>query len=104
VSDQPAPEGVDLALEFVRFCYRRRPLAWPHLYDEMCAVAGHGLFRGLGYLDLAEHGVSFSLAGMPRLAELTARVIAEEAAPVIVEPLTPEPLPGLVALNLAPAT
>ena len=28
----------------------------------MSAVAGRGLFRGLGYADLAEHGVSFCLA------------------------------------------
>ncbi|MER3417986.1 MAG: hypothetical protein C4343_02495, partial [Chloroflexota bacterium] len=27
------------AAEFVRFCYRRRPVGWPELYDEMCAVA-----------------------------------------------------------------
>jgi hypothetical protein len=87
---------VDLALEFVRFCYRRRPLVWPHLYDEMCAVAGHGLFRGLGYLDLAEHGVSFSLTGMPRLAELTQRVISEEAPAV-------EPRPEMTNLTMMPA-
>ncbi|MGH9422634.1 MAG: hypothetical protein ACRD3J_21850 [Thermoanaerobaculia bacterium] len=98
VSDDRAPQGVDLALEFVRFCYRRRPVEWPHLYDEMCSVAGHGLFRGMGYLDLAEHGISFSLPEMPQLSELTRRVVAEESTPAV------EPLPALPALNLSPAT
>ena len=101
MSDEHAPEGVDLALEFVRFCYRRRRVAWPLLYDEMCAVAGHGLFRGMGYLDLAEHGISFCLAEMSRLVELTQRVIADDAAPV--EPVA-EPLPGLTGLALSPAS
>ena len=98
MSDQPAPEGVDLPLEFVRFCYRRRPVGWPLLYDEMSAVAGHGLFRGMGYLDLAEHGISLCLPDLPRLVELTQRVIAEEAAIVV------EPLAGMVSLLLAPAS
>ena len=39
----------DEALEFVRFCYRRRRVAWPALYDEMSAVAARGAFRGMGY-------------------------------------------------------
>ena len=101
VSDEHAPEGVDLALEFVRYCYRRRRVAWPLIYDEMCAVAGHGLFRGLGYSELAERGISFCLGDMPRLYQLAQRVIAEEAAPV--EPQV-ESLHGLTALNLATAT
>ena len=98
MSDQPAPEGVDLALEFVRFCYRRRPVGWPLLYDEMSAVAGHGLFRGMGYLDLAEHGISLCLPELPRLVELNQRVIAQESATVV------EPLPGMISLSLAPAS
>ena len=27
------------AVEFIRFCYARRRVGWPELYDEMCAVA-----------------------------------------------------------------
>jgi hypothetical protein len=103
VSDDRAPEApVDLSLEFVRFCYRRRHVAWPQLYDEMCNVAGHGLFRGMSYLDLAEHGISFGLAGMPRLAELTHRVIAEDTVPAVAVEV--ESMPAITALNLAPAT
>jgi hypothetical protein len=72
----PSPE----AAEFVRFCYARRRVGWPELYDEMCAVAGRGLFRGWGPDDLAEHGVGFTLWETPALAALVARVVAEERA------------------------
>ena len=75
-SDMPDPDAV----EFVRFCYRRRRVGWPELYDEMCAVAGRGLFRGYDADDLAELGIGFSLFGMPALAVLSARIVAEEQA------------------------
>ncbi len=66
------------ALDFVRFCYRRRAVAWPELYDEMCAVAARGAYRGLGYEQLEGLGIRFALAALPRLAEMAARVMAEE--------------------------
>jgi hypothetical protein len=72
----PTPE----ALEFVRFCYRRRRIGWPELYDEMCAVAGRGRFQGWGAEELAAAGIGLSLFEMPGLAALAARVIAEENA------------------------
>ena len=84
VSDAPAavPEGVTNpdaeAVAFVRFCYRRRAVAWPELYDEMCAVAARGDYRGLGYEQLEGLGIRFALTALPRLAEMAARVIAEE--------------------------
>jgi hypothetical protein len=68
------------AVEFVRFCYRRRRVGWPELYDEMCAVANRGLFRGFGCDDLAARGVAFGLFDMPGLAALAARVVEEEKA------------------------
>jgi hypothetical protein len=68
------------AVEFVRFCYRRRRVGWPELYDEMCAVAGRGLFRGYSADDLGAYGIGFSLFDMPALAVLAARIIAEEQA------------------------
>lgn len=89
--------------DFVRFCYRRRRVGWPELYDEMCAVAGRGLFRGYDADDLAGLGIGFSLFGMPALAVLSARIVAEEQAlrrPVAVmikpdiKPVPdPEPMP-----------
>jgi hypothetical protein len=72
----PHPEAV----EFVRFCYHRRRVGWPELYDEMCAVAGRGLFRGFSADDLGGIGVGFSLFDMPALANLACRVVAEEVA------------------------
>ena len=68
----------DDAAEFVRFCYRRRKVGWPELYDEMCAVAGRGLFRGWGADELSAQGIGFSLFEMPALATLVHRVVAEE--------------------------
>jgi hypothetical protein len=65
---------------FVRFCYERRRVGWPELYDEMCAVATRGLYKGMGHEDLAEIGVGFSLFETPQLAQLVARVVAEEKA------------------------
>lgn len=65
---------------FVRFCYVRRPVGWPDLYDEMCLVASRGLFRGWGPAELAEHGIGFSLHELAAVAELTRRVVAVEQA------------------------
>jgi hypothetical protein len=76
VSPDPAPSPH--AVEFVRFCYRRRHVGWPELYDEMCAVAGRNLFRGWGADELSEEGIGFSLFEMPALAALVHRVVADE--------------------------
>jgi hypothetical protein len=70
--------SVDECLDFVRFCYRRRQVSWPTLYDEMAAVAARGHYRGLGFAELAERGICFSLCDLPRLAALTEQVIFEE--------------------------
>jgi hypothetical protein len=81
------------AAEFIHFCYRRRRVGWPELYDEMCAVAARGLFRGLGVEDLAAHGIGFGLSDMPSLAAMVRGIVAEEQAlrrPVTVV-ITPEP-------------
>ena len=66
------------ALEFVRYCYRRRGIGWPELYDEMCATAARGAWRGMGYEQLASIGIGFTLRDMPALIELASRVTAEE--------------------------
>jgi hypothetical protein len=84
----PAAIPVDAAVDpeaeakaFVRFCYRRRAVPWPELYDEMCAVAARGDYRGMDYEQLRSVGIGFALAALPRLAELAARIIAEERGP-----------------------
>jgi hypothetical protein len=67
-----------VAEAFVRYCYQRRRVGWPELYDEMCLVATRGLFRGMGHDALADVGVGFSLFGTARLAQLVTRIVAEE--------------------------
>jgi hypothetical protein len=66
------------ATEFVRFCYRRRRVGWPELYDEMCAVAGRGLYRGWRFAELEERGIGFSLHQTLELARIAALVAIEE--------------------------
>lgn len=70
----PSPQAID----FVRFCYRRRRVGWPELYDEMCAVAGRGLYQGWGSDELNAEGIGFGLFELPALAALVSRVVAEE--------------------------
>jgi hypothetical protein len=93
------------AIEFVRFCYRRRRVGWPELYDEMCAVAGRSLFRGYDSDDLSGIGIGFSLFDMPGLAAIAAQIVGEEQAqrrpvrvvlaaePPATEPAAQEPVP-----------
>jgi hypothetical protein len=86
----PDPDAAD----FIRFCYRRRRVGWPELYDEMCAVAARGLFRGLGVEDLAAHGIGFGLFEMPALATMASGIVAEEQAlrrpmAVVITPMEP---------------
>src|SRR4051794_31110885 len=68
------------AIEFVRFCYARRRVGWPELYDEMCSVAGRGLFRGWGPDDLAEHGIAFGLSEMGWMATSVRDIVADDRA------------------------
>ena len=72
----PYPQGE--ALEFVRFCHRRKRVGWPELYDEMCAVAGRGLYLGYGPEELAAIGIGFGLFQMPALANLVGQVVSED--------------------------
>jgi len=93
---RPAPERALTAeaVEFVRFCYSRRKVGWPELYDEMCAVAGRGLFRGWGADDLAEHGIGFGLSEMASLASAVCQIVADDRARA----------KSIATLNLASAT
>jgi hypothetical protein len=78
-ADLPAPEeGEPAAIDFVRFCYHRRKVGWPELYDEMCAVAGRGLFHGYSVDDLSGIGVGLTLFELPALAAIVQRVVAED--------------------------
>ena len=59
-----------IALDFVLFCSRRYGLEWPDLYDEMCWVAGHRLYKGMGYTELAQQGISFHLEGAEKIGRI----------------------------------
>jgi hypothetical protein len=77
----PSPVIVSPEAEaFVRFCYQRRRVGWPELYDEMCLVATRGLFRGMGREALSEIGIGFSLFETPHMAQLVRRIVGEETA------------------------
>ena len=71
----PPPEAV----EFIRFCHRRRHVGWPELYDEMCAVASRRLYNGWGFQELADIGIGFSLFETPTLAALAREIATDEA-------------------------
>ncbi|HEY8868085.1 MAG TPA: hypothetical protein VIM30_01690 [Candidatus Limnocylindrales bacterium] len=105
----PTPDAV----EFVRYCYRRKQVGWPELYDEMCGVAGRGLFRGWGSDELNAHGIGFALFQMPALAVLVAQVLAEDTerrprfvpgSPVRSEPATIDASTGLGASRVLGAS
>ena len=75
-----APKFTADAVEFIRFCYARRRVGWPELYDEMCAVASRGLFRGWGPDELESHGIKFGLLEMAHLSTTVADIVAEDRA------------------------
>lgn len=63
-----------LAIEFIAFCFNRRSVDWPQLYDEMCYVAGNRLYKGLGYEELREAGLDFTLVGLARTSRVATEV------------------------------
>jgi hypothetical protein len=79
-----APGAVEVVpeevVDFIRYCYRRRGIGWPELYDEMCAVAARGEYGGVDYDRLNDLGLGFSVAQLPRLAQLARQVVAAERA------------------------
>ena len=63
--------------DFILFCVERRGDDWPALYDEMARVSGQRLFRGLGYADLRELGLSLALDSLDDTIEMVKQSIAE---------------------------
>ncbi|HUQ44288.1 MAG TPA: hypothetical protein VM451_07790 [Candidatus Limnocylindria bacterium] len=84
------------AVEFIRFCYARRRIGWPELYDEMCAVANRGLFRGWDADELATHGIKFGLFEMPFLASKVTEIVTEDRAKAKSTSVTPATSPAPV--------
>ncbi len=71
-----APNPV--ARDFILFCTHRNHKGWPALYDEMCWVAGHRLFRGLGYAELRKAGISLSLTNIENTIRMVDTVTAQK--------------------------
>jgi len=63
--------------DFVAFCAQRRTPEWPAIYDEMTRVAGTRLFQGLGYEELRQLGLSFSLSSVDRTIQLVRQVTSQ---------------------------
>ena len=70
-----------IALEFARFVLRQNPGAtdFTSLYDAMARTASARSFRGFGYRELAEIGISFSLLATDSLEALIDAALAAEA-------------------------
>lgn len=67
-----------IARDFILFCIHRQGKEWPALYDEMCWVVGHRLFRGLGYAELRKLGLSLALTNIEDTIRMVDSVISEE--------------------------
>lgn len=70
----PEERVAQVAIDFIAFCFERKGADWPVLYDEMCYVAGKRLYRGLGYEELKEAGLDFTLGGLARTSRLANEV------------------------------
>ena len=66
-----------VARDFILFCTHRNHKEWPALYDEMCWVVGHRLFRGLGYTELRKVGISLSLTNIENTIRMVDAVAAQ---------------------------
>jgi len=64
-----------ITFEFACYIATRLPrdTPWTHIYDEMCRVARSRSFRGMGYAELADVGVSLSITGLDQTCQLLER-------------------------------
>jgi len=74
VSDEKIAQ---VAIDFIAFCFERRGVGWPVLYDEMCYVASNRLYRGLGYEELREVGLDLALSGLVKTSRITNEVVRQ---------------------------
>ena len=66
-----------VARGFILFCIHRGDNEWPALYDEMCWVAGHRLFQGLGYAELRKAGLSLGLTNIEDTISMVDTITAQ---------------------------
>lgn len=65
--------------DFILFCIERRGNRWPALYDEMARVAGQRLYKGIGYHELKQMGLSLSLESVDRTIQLVKQAMELQA-------------------------
>lgn len=65
--------------DFILFCAERRGKEWPGIYDEMTRAAGERLFRGLGYDELKQLGLSLAASKADTLLQLVEQATTREA-------------------------
>jgi hypothetical protein len=64
-----------IAFQFARYIADRAPRGtpWTSIYDEMCRVVRSRTFRGMGYSELSDAGVSLSITGMDHICQLVSK-------------------------------
>jgi len=61
-----------VATDFAHYIATRAPRGtpWTAVYDEMCRVARSRAFRGMGYAELLDAGISLSITGLDKICDL----------------------------------
>jgi hypothetical protein len=71
-----------VASEFARYIATRAPRGtpWTSVYDEMCRVARSRAFRGMGYSELLDAGVSLSITSLDQICQLVDQAWDQQAS------------------------
>ena len=65
--------------DFILFCVEQQGNdAWPALYDEMAIAAGQRSFRGLGYPELRQLGLSLALTDLGETIQIVKQAVIPE--------------------------
>lgn len=72
-----------VARDFILYCIGHDDHTFPMLYDKMCWVASHHLFRGMDYEGLKKIGLSLSLVGIEDTYRMVDVVLAQRQGPQI---------------------
>jgi len=78
-SAEPALDPV--SRDFILYCLGDGEQTFPALYDRMCWVASHRLFRGMGYEGLRKAGLSLSLNGIEETYKMVDAALAQAYNP-----------------------
>jgi hypothetical protein len=71
------------AFEFARYIATRAPRGtpWTSVYDEMCRVARSRAFRGMGYSELLDAGISLSITSLDHICQLVDKAWDQQSPP-----------------------